>query len=212
MLQRAEGRDFRGRNLVGDCAFEQQVFLERFVSAPCRHGCALDGFVSGFALQSALGELQQDGLRVVEPFGDFQIPLHVLRIDDEPVHELLQRDEHRIHQDAGVGENDALHRAVADVAFVPERHVFQRSDCVASDESGLSAELFAGDGVALVRHRAAAFLSFGKILLHFEHLGALEMAELRRPAVHAGCDDCEHRVKLGMTIALHDLCRERRSL
>ena len=99
---------------------------------------------------------------------------------------------------------------MGNVALVPERDVFQRGHGVAADHAGEAAEFFAGDGVALVRHGGAAFLSGGKILLHLEHLGALEVAKLRGPAVDGRRDEREHGLELRVAVALDDLRGKRR--
>ena len=98
---------------------------------------------------------------------------------------------------------------MADVALVPEGDVFHRRDCIPADHTGEAAETFAGDRVALVRHRRTAFLPLGEILLHLEHLGALEVAELGGPAVDRTRCQCEHSHELGMPVALHDLRGQR---
>ena len=79
-------------------------------------------------------------------------------------------------------------------------------------DAGEAAEPFAGDRVALVRHGGTAFLAGGEKLLDFEHFGALQMAELRRPAVDARGDQGQRRVKFRVAVALDDLGGERRGL
>jgi hypothetical protein len=69
---------------------------------------------------------------------------------------------------------------VADVALVPEGDVFQRRHRVAAQHAREAGEAFPRDGVALVRHGAAAFLTFGR-LFSFENFGALQVAE---PTAH----------------------------
>ena len=89
-------------------------------------------------------------------------------------------------------------------------HIFQRRHGIAADDAREAAELFAGDRVALVRHRRAAFLPCGKIFLHLQHLRPLQMPELRRPAIDARRDDREHRLKFRVPVALDDLRAKRR--
>ena len=147
---------------------------------------------------------------MVEPARDFEVPLHVVWIHDEPVHELAEQREHVVHEGARVGENHALDGRMADVALVPQRDVLQCSDRVAAHEAREAAEFFAGDRVALVRHRGTALLAWRKVFLHFEHFGPLQVPELGGPAINRGCDEREHGVKFRMAVALHDLRRERR--
>ena len=72
------------------------------------------------------------------------------------------------------------------------------------------AEPFAGDGVALVRHGAGAFLALGEELLGFQHFGALEVAELGGPALDAGADQGQRADELGVQVALDHLRGNRR--
>ena len=65
-----------------DLVFHDEIFEERFVALPRLHRGALDGFVGGLPFESALGELQQNRLRVVESASDLQVSLHVVGIDD----------------------------------------------------------------------------------------------------------------------------------
>ena len=117
--------------------------------------------------------------------------------------------EHVVEQRAGVREDDALDRAVADIAFVPQGDVFHCGQRVATQHAGQAGEAFAGDRVALVRHGAGAFLALGKKLLGLEHLGALKMPELRRPPLDARADERHSGHELGVDVALHDLRRDR---
>ena len=94
---------------------------------------------------------------------------------------------------------------MADVAFVPERDIFHRGDSVTADDAGQSAQSFAGDRVALVRHGRATFLALGEKFFHLEDLGALQMAELGGPAVERAGGQGEHGHEFRMAVALHDL-------
>ena len=67
---------------------------------------------------------------------------------------------------------------MADVALVPEGDVLIRRLGVGADDAGEAGDLLGGDGVALVRHGARAFLLFGEELLGLADLGALEVADL----------------------------------
>src|SRR5204862_8181246 len=106
---------------------------------------------------------------------------------------------------AGIGEDDALDAAVADVALVPEGDVLQRGNGVAPDDAGEAGESFPGDRVAFVRHGAAALLAFRERFLGFENFRALEVAELDGPALDARTDECQRIHELGVNVALHDL-------
>ena len=101
---------------------------------------------------------------------------------------------------------------MADVAFVPERHVFQRDDSVAANHARQSAQSFASDRISLVRHGGASLLSFAKKFFHLQHFRALQMPELGRPTIDARRNQRERGQKFGVPIALHDLRRKRRGL
>src|SRR5678816_3972861 len=91
---------------------------------------------------------------------------------------------------------------MAYVALMPESDVFQCGNRIAAQDACETREPFPRDGIAFVRHRAAAFLAFGERLLGFEHFCALQMAKLNRPALNARADDCKRSLKFGVDIAL----------
>src|ERR1700677_2988641 len=91
------------------------------------------------------------------------------------------------------------------IALVPEGHIFQRGDGVASQDACKTSQPFPGDGVALVRHGAGAFLALGERFLGFKNFGALEMAEFHGPAFDARADEGKRHLKLRVNIALNDL-------
>ena len=61
--------------------------------------------------------------------------------------------EHVVDQDSGVGEDDALDGAVRNVALVPESDVFKGGEQIGAHDAREAANLFAGNRIALVRHR-----------------------------------------------------------
>src|ERR1035437_5486198 len=91
------------------------------------------------------------------------------------------------------------------VAFVPERNVFQRSDGVPAQHAREAGEAFPSDGIALVRHGARTFLSFGERLFGFENFGALQMAELDGPTFDARADEGECGLEFSVEVALDNL-------
>src|SRR5208282_1607666 len=134
-----------------------------------------------------------------------EVAFHVLRIDRQAVHQPHEQAEHVIKQRAGVGKDDALDAAVADVALVPEGDVFEGGHGVAAEHAGKASEALPGDGIALVRHGAAAFLAFGEGFFGFEDFGALQVAEFNRPAFDARADERQRGHELGVDVALDDL-------
>ena len=63
----------------------------------------------------------------------------------------------------------------------------------------------AGDRIAFVRHGRAAFLARTEEFLRFQYFGALQMPELRRPAIDARGDERKGGGEFRVTIALDDL-------
>ncbi len=184
--------------------------MQRFGAAPAGHGGGLDGFVGGLAGKALVGQCEQDALRKDEALRFVEVGLHVLGIDDLARDEVGGELEHVTEQLAAIGKDDPLDGGVGDVALVPERHVFERRDRIAANNAREAAKFFAGDGIALVRHGAAALLAGGEIFLDLEDFGALEMAEFGGPLVDAAGDERERVHEMRVAVALDDLGREQR--
>jgi hypothetical protein len=107
-----------------------------------------------------------------------------------------------VGEDGGVGEDDALGGGVGDVALVPEGYVFESDLGVGAHDAGQTGDLFAGDGVAFVRHGARALLLFAEELFGFADFGALEVADLGGDFVEGWCEDGEGGDIGGVAIAL----------
>ena len=90
---------------------------------------------------------------------------------------------------------------MADVALVPEGHVLKGSNGVAAQHPGQTADPLTADRVALVGHGGAALLPLGEVLLHFQHVGALEVANLGGEALQGGAHQGEGLHVVGMAIA-----------
>src|SRR4029077_16558051 len=99
---------------------------------------------------------------------------------------------------------------MTDIALVPERDVLQRHKSIATNDTGQAAQPLTGNGIALVRHRRTAFLTFAKKFFHFEHFSPLEMTEFGRPTIDAGSDHGERSNKFRVSVTLHDLGRKGR--
>ncbi len=110
-----------------------------------------------------------------------------------------------VDEDGGVGEDDALGGGVGDVALVPEGDVFEGDLGVGADDSGEAGDLFAGDGVALVGHRAGALLFFAEELFGLADLGALEVADLSGDFVERAGENGQRGDVGGVAVALDDL-------
>ena len=103
------------------------------------------------------------------------------------------------------GQNHAFDGAVRNVALVPQGDVFERRQRICAHDAGEAANLFAGDGIALVRHGGAAALLAAERLLDFANFGALQMANFLRDAFERRGDDGERREILRVTIAFDHL-------
>ncbi len=73
---------------------------------------------------------------------------------------------------------------------------------LARTDAGEAGNLFRCDWVALVRHRAGAFLFFGEELFGFADLGALKMADLGGDLVEGAGEDGECGDVGGVAVAL----------
>ena len=88
----------------------------------------------------------------------FQVAAHAFRKDTHSSDDVGHAREQIVGQNCGVGENDALDRAVRNVALVPQRDVFKRGAGIGPHHAREAANLLAGHGIALVRHRRTATL------------------------------------------------------
>src|SRR5262249_50698462 len=120
--------------------------------------------------------------------------------------------QHVIERDEAVGQNHALHRRMRDVAFVPERNVFESRRGVGSKEPGETANLLTSNGIALVRHRGGSLLALAKRLLYLTNLGFLEASHLQRKLLQGRARDRNGRQELRVPVALDHLRGNRRRL
>ncbi len=95
-----------------------------------------------------------------------------------------------------------------DIAFVPQRDVFQRGQGIGADHARLAGKVLGQDRVALVRHRARPLLAGREILFRLEHFGALEMADFDRQPFDRTGDDRQRRKEHGVPVARDDLRRD----
>src|SRR5580704_12144871 len=118
--------------------------------------------------------------------------------------------EHIVHQDRGIGKDDAFDGTVGDVALMPECDVLIRGDHIGSNEARETPYLLAGDRVAFVRHRGTSALLPVERLLGFTHFSPLQMANFERDFFERGSDQRERTHVVRVTIALDYLRRYRR--
>src|SRR2546425_7283284 len=93
------------------------------------------------------------------------------------------------------------------IALVPERNVLESGLRIRAHHARQPADLLAGDGIPLVRHRRRSFLFFAEILFRFADFGALKMANLgsdffERAGYHGKSGQISR-----MAVALNDLRR-----
>ena len=88
---------------------------------------------------------------------------------------------------------------------MPQCDVFKRRLGVAAHYARQAADLFAGDGVLLVRHGRRALLLFAEVLLRLANLGALQVADLDGELVERAADERKGGDVGSMAIALNDL-------
>src|SRR5258708_38616507 len=105
-------------------------------------------------------------------------------------------------ENGGTGKDDALHGTVGNVAFMPQGYVFEGSEHIRAHRARKAANLFAGNGIALVRHGRAAALLAAERLFGFADFGALEMADFERDFFESGGDEGERAEIFGVGGAL----------
>ncbi len=138
-----------------------------------------------------------------------EVPRHPLGIDDQPVDQGGRAVEGEVEEDAAVGKDHPLDRAVRDVPLVPEGHVLQGRDHRRPDEAGEAREILGQHGVALVGHGRAALLARREEFLGLSDLRPLQMPDLRREPLDGAGDDAQGRHEQGVAVARDDLRRDR---
>ena len=86
-----------------------------------------------------------------------------------------------------------------------KRHVLQRRHGVAPHQAGETREVLRQDRVPLMRHGGGTLLPFAEIFLGLEHLGPLQMPDLRRQPLDRARNHGERGEVGGVTVARHDL-------
>src|SRR5687767_2198775 len=118
--------------LIPEERLDLRVFLEQLGEAslalPHRHGIALDGLIGLLSRQALLGESQKDALGMNEAAEALQIPLHIVRIDDELRDDAREPVEREIEMNRRIGRDAALDGGVGDIALMPQCHVLKCGD------------------------------------------------------------------------------------
>ena len=96
----------------------------------------------------------------------------------QPVENAREAAQHVVEQNRGIWTDNPFDRRMADVALVPQRHVFHRRQGVAPKQAGQAGEVFGGNRVALMGHCRRALLPLRKILFNLPDLSVLEQTYL----------------------------------
>ena len=144
--------------------------------------------------------------------GHFDVLHHVPGVNEEVVHEPGPLHQHVMQRDGRVGEDHALDRRVADVAFVPQGDVLDGGGGVAAEQARHPAHALAEDGISLVGHRRTPLLPLLEEFLHLEHLGTLQPPDLDGHLLDGGAGKGNGADEFGVAVTLHDLGRHRRGL
>ena len=212
---RRAGRSLRGRRRPSRSTRPAISGSARTSSAKSRfflpgaHRMALDEPVGIVACKARVDEREQEPVAEDEPVARVEVPPHSLRIDDETFDDPGEAVEHVVECEEGVGNDDALGGGLRDVALVPERDVLQADERVRAQDARKPADALGHFRVPLVRHRGGALHPFAERLLDLAHLGARQVADLRRESLERrGCER-QRREQFGVTVAGDHLCRER---
>src|SRR5271156_58711 len=179
--------------------------LETGFGVPGGHGVSLNPFVRIFARGAVFNQILQKLPRKNQALRGVDVPQHALGKYLHVGDNFRRAVEHVVHQNRRVGEYHALDGTVRDIAFVPQRDIFEGGERIRAHHAGQAADLFARDGIAFVRHGGTAALFAAERLLHFTHFGALQMANFLCNAFQRCGDDCERREILRVAVAFNYL-------
>ena len=189
----------------GDLGVGLEQRAEGLAFLPRRHGVALHDAVRLVAGQARRDQGEQHGLAEHEAVGALEVLEHAVGVHGHALDDVGRLGQHVVGQDAGVGQGDALDRAVGDVALVPQGHVLEPGAEVAAQQAGQARELLGLHRVALVGHGRRALLAGAERLLRLAHLGALEVADLGGDELDGGADRRAREQVLGVAVAGDDL-------
>ena len=179
---------------------------ERPALGPGRARVALDDAVRLVAGEAGGDESEKDGLGEHETERALgQVLQRTLGVDDEALGQPGRLAQDVTGQHRCVGQRDPLHRAVRDVALVPQGHVLEPGAEVAAQEAGQSAQALGEDRVALVGHRRAALLAGTEGFLRLAYLAAGEVADLGAHQLDGRADGGAGVEILGVAVPGDDL-------
>ena len=94
---------------------------------------------------------------------------------------------------------------MADIAFMPERHIFKRGNNIATHQPRQTGQIFAQHRVALMRHGGRTLLPGMEEFLGFAHLTTLQMAHFSGQAFNARRHHSQRREEGSVTVTRDDL-------
>ena len=94
---------------------------------------------------------------------------------------------------------------MADVAFMPERHIFQGRHHIAAHQPRQAGQVFTEHRVALMRHGGRTLLPGMEEFLGFAHFASLQMAHFGRQPFNARCHHSQRRKKRRVTVTRDNL-------
>ncbi len=199
------GRDQGGNDRIGDGGLP-----EGLTAVPGGRREALDEPIRGPSIHSCLDQRQQYRLRIDETARQLKVAAHPLGVDNQTVEDVGHLVEHVVQHNASVGEDHPFRRAVANVTFMPQRHVLCGNRGVAPEQARQTRDSLRGMGVTLVRHRRRPLVPRVERLFSFAHLGALQVADLDRHLLQRAADACQHPNEERVPVTLQHLRRRRR--
>ena len=201
------GADLRRRESCGNQRVSGYQFLKAPLPVPGFHGAALHRFIGSLAFDAFLDQRQQEALGIDQSSGHVQVFAHSFGIHHQPFQEIRQTHEHVVNQNRAVGNNNAFHRGMADVPFMPERDVFHRRQTVGSNDSCKATEVFGPHRISFVRHGRGPFLPWAEMFFGFQDFGSLEVTKFDGYFFNAGGHQGQGAQKCRVAVPLDDLIR-----
>ncbi len=165
--------DLLFRDSAADIRIVQHHLAEVSAFFPGAHGITLHDSVGIFADHARFHQVEQQLSAEHQSTGAVQVRLHALRIDHKRVDDVGGLIQQVIQEDGRIRQDDAFHRRMRNVALVPQRYVFIGSLHVGTHYARQSADLFAGNRVAFVRHGRRSLLLFAEIFFRLPNLRPL---------------------------------------
>ena len=105
-----------------------------------------------FARHAGLCEIEEELSAENQAAAALEVLQHAIRINQECVDQASGFVQQVIHENCRIGKNNSLNRRMRDVALVPQWDILQCCLRIRAHYACQSADLFACDRIALVRH------------------------------------------------------------